>query len=163
MDTFEIPPKVSYPYIERYNFHTLMKIQKLSDLQPSMHFWNAAPAWNSRKTPNFSTQWPRYGWSLWVCRADSSFAPDQWETLLCNDVSHWLGTSLESALGMCMGNGMSFASSNSEKKLRQQICHIMRLSKIVKTFWSTSTRHGSYTCLAWASFTNTDLIQSQCG
>ena len=32
-------------------------------------------------------------------RADSRFAPSQWETaLLCNDVSHWLGTSLESAL-----------------------------------------------------------------
>ena len=32
-------------------------------------------------------------------RADSRFAPSQWETaLLCNDVSHWLGTNLESAL-----------------------------------------------------------------
>ena len=39
---------------------------------------------------------------LWLpCngRADSRFAPSQWETaLLCNDVSHWLGASLESAL-----------------------------------------------------------------
>ena len=36
------------------------------------------------------------------CRADSRFAPSQWETaLLCNDVSHWLGTSLESALVVC--------------------------------------------------------------
>ena len=37
----------------------------------------------------------------WPCghRADSRLAPSQWETaLLCNDVSHWLGTSLESAL-----------------------------------------------------------------
>ena len=37
----------------------------------------------------------------WKCpRADSRFAPSQGETttLLCNDVSHWLGTSLESAL-----------------------------------------------------------------
>ena len=33
--------------------------------------------------------------------ADSRFAPSQWETaLLCNDVSHWLGTNLESALYM---------------------------------------------------------------
>ena len=33
------------------------------------------------------------------CRADSRFAPSQWETsLLCNDVSHWLGASLESVL-----------------------------------------------------------------
>ena len=30
---------------------------------------------------------------------DSRFAPSQWETvLLCNDVSHWLGTNPESAL-----------------------------------------------------------------
>ena len=32
-------------------------------------------------------------------RADSRFAPSQWGTaLLCNDVSHWLAESLESAL-----------------------------------------------------------------
>ena len=32
-------------------------------------------------------------------RADSSFVPSQWETaLLCNNISHWLGASLESAL-----------------------------------------------------------------
>ena len=31
-------------------------------------------------------------------KADSRFVPSQWETaLLCNDVSHWLGASLESA------------------------------------------------------------------
>ena len=36
-------------------------------------------------------------WQL--LKADSRFAPSQWETaLLCNDVSHWLGASLESAL-----------------------------------------------------------------
>ena len=36
---------------------------------------------------------------LLLLRAVSSFAPSQWETaLLCNDVSHWLGASLESAL-----------------------------------------------------------------
>ena len=37
----------------------------------------------------------------WVstCMADSRFAPSQWEAaLLCNDVSHWLDASLESAL-----------------------------------------------------------------
>ena len=35
--------------------------------------------------------------------ADSRFAPSQWETaLLCNDVSHWLGASLESALIRCV-------------------------------------------------------------
>ena len=35
-----------------------------------------------------------------ICyKADSRFAPSQWETaLLCNDVSHWLGANPESAL-----------------------------------------------------------------
>ena len=38
-------------------------------------------------------------WHLHHYRADSRFAPSQWETaLLCNDVSDWLGASLESAL-----------------------------------------------------------------
>ena len=38
-------------------------------------------------------RWRRYP------RADSRFAPSQWEmALLCNDVSHWLCASLESAL-----------------------------------------------------------------
>ena len=35
---------------------------------------------------------------LQLCRADSRFVHNQWETaLLCNDVSHWLGTRLGSA------------------------------------------------------------------
>ena len=34
-----------------------------------------------------------------IIRADSRFMANQWKTaLLCNDVSHWLGASLESAL-----------------------------------------------------------------
>ena len=34
-----------------------------------------------------------------LCRADCRLAPSQWEmALLCNDVSNWLGTNLESAL-----------------------------------------------------------------
>ena len=37
--------------------------------------------------------------SLCNSRDDSRFAPSQWETaLLSNDVFHWLGASLESAL-----------------------------------------------------------------
>ena len=40
--------------------------------------------------------WPRL---MTPYRADSRFAPSQWETaLLCNDVSHWLGVNLETAL-----------------------------------------------------------------
>ena len=34
-------------------------------------------------------------------RPDSRFVPNQWETaLLCNNVSHWMGANLESALFM---------------------------------------------------------------
>ena len=37
----------------------------------------------------------------WYIRADSRFAPSQWETALqSNAVSHWLGANLESALYM---------------------------------------------------------------
>ena len=37
-----------------------------------------------------------------ACRGDSRLAPSQWETaLLRNDVSHWLGASLESVLKAC--------------------------------------------------------------
>ena len=35
----------------------------------------------------------------YIHRADSRFAPSQWETaLLCNDISHWLSASLALAL-----------------------------------------------------------------
>ena len=37
--------------------------------------------------------------SLYIVSADSRFAPSQWETaLLCNDVPHWEGATLKSAL-----------------------------------------------------------------
>ena len=40
---------------------------------------------------------PNY--SFIASRADSRFVPSQWEmALVCNNVSHWLGASLESAL-----------------------------------------------------------------
>ena len=42
---------------------------------------------------------PRHLKGTHVIRADSRFAPSQWESaLLCNDVSHWLGASLRPAL-----------------------------------------------------------------
>ena len=51
--------------------------------------------WTLIKISNTRTKWPIY---CLECRADSKFAPSQWETaLLYNDVSHWLGTNLESA------------------------------------------------------------------
>ena len=42
-----------------------------------------------------------------LIRADSRFAPNQWETALrCNAISHWLGASLESALSHWLGWGV---------------------------------------------------------
>ena len=84
-------------------------------------------AWCRQATSHYLSQcWPRsvspYGitraqWVKMLCimiwflfhsigsvicyqyRADSRFAPGQWETaLLCNGVSHWLGANLESSL-----------------------------------------------------------------
>ena len=47
-----------------------------------------------------------------MLRADPKFAPRQWETALHgNDVSDWLGASLESAL-MLYANFMSYTSCN---------------------------------------------------
>ena len=78
-------------------------------------------AWCRQATSHYLSQcWPRslspYGiiWPQWVnwlgpiqrdiaycIRADSRFAPSQWETAsLFNDISHWLGANLESALSL---------------------------------------------------------------
>ena len=49
-------------------------------------------------------------------RADSRLAPSQWETSLqCNAVPHWLGTNLESSLGMMVAHDMrlTFSEDNS--------------------------------------------------
>ena len=68
----------------------------------SGEFTGEFPTQRASNAENFSS-WPHWlpvaSWG--VCceyRAGSRFAPSQWETLLCNDVSDWLGTSLESAL-----------------------------------------------------------------
>ena len=56
---------------------------------PSAGSYTSEAASGGHYTSKFSTQH----------RADSGLAPSQWETaLLCNDISHWLRTSLESAL-----------------------------------------------------------------
>ena len=39
--TFEIPHKISYPYIERFHFHTKLKFPELLDLRAHKCFWNA--------------------------------------------------------------------------------------------------------------------------
>ena len=55
--------------------------------------------------------WAYKGLVKWLPpRADSRFAPSQWQTaLLCNDVSHWLGANLGSALSYhwCYANLMT--------------------------------------------------------
>ena len=38
--TFEIPHKISYPYIEWDNFYSVLKIYEFSDLCARKHFWN---------------------------------------------------------------------------------------------------------------------------
>ena len=68
-----------------------------------------------------------------IIRADPRFAPNQWETaLLCNDVSHWLGANLESALimarTMCIfvfGNLLQISRWKTETTIckKNQLCH----------------------------------------
>ena len=76
-----------------------------NDIRFTFVYWNDASAkrWLdmniSKKTKpiRFNPSGADHG--IVYYRADSRFAPDQWETaLLCNDVSHWLGARLESAL-----------------------------------------------------------------
>ena len=56
-------------------------------------------------------------------RADSRFAPSQWETaLICNDVSHWLGSSLESTMSNTLSKKwMIIYWSNIEYNLQWDI------------------------------------------
>ena len=52
------------------------------------------PSHRSNQVTHFDQTPGRYD-----TRADSTFAPSQWEaTLHCNDISHWLGASLETTL-----------------------------------------------------------------
>ena len=66
-----------------------------SGLNWGLSFWGTWGAINS-----YHSQWPGIHFTKeLIIRADSRFAPNQWETaLLCNDVYHWLGASIESAL-----------------------------------------------------------------
>ena len=61
--------------------------------------------------PTFIVVWAE------ITRADSRYAPSQWETLLqSNAVSHWLCANLESALNICMVKswGPMVSVSNSD-------------------------------------------------
>ena len=57
-------------------------------------------------------QSPRDHLARMYIRTDTRFAPSQWETtLLCNDVSHWLGASLTSALYIYKFRGTRLSQS----------------------------------------------------
>ena len=51
---FEIPHKISYPYIERYDFYTTLKFSELLELRAHMRFWNAPLQQQMRKSQNGS-------------------------------------------------------------------------------------------------------------
>ena len=54
-------------------------------------------------------------------RADSRFAPSQWETaLLRNDVSHWLGENLESAQNAHTCFGPSWVTLNFQRAKKKE-------------------------------------------
>ena len=60
-------------------------------------------------------QWWPSAWHIYI-RADSRFAPSQWDTalwLLCNSISYWLGTNLKSALYVQDGDFKSWHSCPS--------------------------------------------------
>ena len=57
-------------------------------------------------------------------RADSRFAYSQWEkALLCNDISHWLGASLESTLTMYI---TELSGTSSSFVLLQTHCYALQ-------------------------------------
>ena len=60
-----------------------------------------SPWWTPRCLHGYvmTCWWHRWSRYLLDRQADSRFVPSQWETaLLCNDIFHWLGASLESTL-----------------------------------------------------------------
>ena len=82
---------------------------------------------------------------MYICieyRADSRFVLSQWETaLLRNDVSHWLGANLESALEYPSETRLKHKSSdisfvNNSINLNCQIVSIFYCESIDATFWT---------------------------
>ena len=68
-------------------------------------------------------------------RADSRFAPSQWETaLLCNEVSHWLGASPESALWLIYFCRLAFLFPVSRRGPLLQWASRRPASLLVKTW-----------------------------
>ena len=70
-------------------------------------------------------------------QADSMLAPSQWDTaLLCNDVSHWLGASLDSGLALSqwetalLCNDVShWLDASPESALLRYMIHIIKIRR----------------------------------
>ena len=89
-------------------------------------------------------------------RTDARFAPCQWETaLLCNDISHWLGPNLKSALlyisGWNLGNKVRCVTlkltstpriSQAERRVREQD---------IKT-WTQVSKNTNKESMPWCQF-----------
>ena len=89
-------PRIIYLAVSR--IYRNLKI--ISPRTPDPVNYNIVSVWQPTRKPDIQN--PQIVW-VYSCHriymADSRFASSQWETaLLCNDVSHWLGASLESAL-----------------------------------------------------------------
>ena len=105
-----------------------------------------------------------------VVRADSRFAPSQWETaLLCNDVSHWLGAILESALGgvCCM---WLFFVENHVKHSQSAKCCVLKASSFYLSIHSSDRSvdmicvlsiHSSILLYTWFALTDRFPCQFQ--
>ena len=66
----------------------------------------------------YTEKWPTYCQLTDQYSADTRFAPSQWETaLLCNDVSHWLGASLISALSIYPDKAWSVITRKAKYQL----------------------------------------------
>ena len=90
-------------------------------------------------------------------RAKSTFAPSQWETaLLCNDVSHWLSTNLESALRYGHRCEDTDPATLAHKTITgmimiieivetSSIVHVSR-KYLVKKYWEQLVDNYSHTC-----------------
>ena len=72
---------------------------------------------------------------LLYCTADSRIAPSQWQTvLLCNDVSRWQGSNLESALYCLTGVNVTAINSGDPGCDELTICNaIICISSCVPT------------------------------
>ena len=82
------------------------------------------------------------------CRADFKFAPSQWETaLLCNDVFHWLGASLKSAL--CCHWSCCLAGIAGDKILAAHLPAIRAVKRGLSVAFAKRWKFPSVTCTQW--------------